>query len=415
MQLPQKSLLPSISMMTLGDMEERGPEEEKEGREEKTQESRDKVEAGGAGDIPLTPELVEEAEFEEANDDIDTSIETILQNEPHLPKDVGEINVQGHLRFDEEMPPDAETKDNTIFNALMYHIQYYGDHEDHVHHHKTRENKTLTFDTYSPNIDVTHYQTTMIFEDRHFKFQNTTRTFLVPFDENVPSVNAVNWTLQNMVDDNDILVVLKVVSLQSVLANGVGLHRKHCKGLLDKICKIERSGEKKHIKIIVEIRIGSVDFALARGIKDFDPTYLVMGTRGIKKAKLTNFLNEDTSLTKHFVDNGRVPVIVLNPLYETPTAATCEGADESYFTKRLTSFPSVYDPVHAVKLPDSGRTSRFLRIGKSMSRSASASSLSSNVLSPVSSNNELTPTISGNRALSPRRTLSPFRLFHSRH
>lgn len=287
------------------------------------------------------------------------------------------------------------------------------------------------FDTYSPNQDVSHYQMTIVHEDKHFHYRNTTRTFLVPYDDEKPSLDALGWTFTEMTADNDIVIVIKVVSLQHVMKYGVQNHRKDCQNLFKMVCKCN---ERRHkLKIVVEMRIGSVEYSLARGLKDFDPTFMVMGTRGIRKAKLTSFLNEDTSMTKHFLDDGWVPVIVLNPNYvqRSDNATAAPKPTKDTFRNLLTSYPSVYDPLvtgQTLEMERSvsgesgtssggGRTSRFLRIGRSMSRSSSINRHNNSndspggTLSPTTSN-ELSP----GRGLSPRRALSPFRLFHnSRH
>lgn len=388
-------------------------------------------------DIVLNEDILEAAQEEEANDDVDTSIEKILAaSEKSLPKDAGEINVSGHLRFDQEMPPDQETKNNTIHNALLYQLRDDDDENDHIHHKvhgkDTDKKKVLSFDTYTPHIDVTHYQTTMVHQDKHFDFNNHSRTFMVPYDAQKPSIDAIHWTMGDMIDDHDILVVIKVVSLQYIMKHGVQLHREHCKELFRNICHENKL--KKKLKIIVEVRIGSVDYAIARAFREFDPNFLVMGTKGIKKTKLTNFLSEDTSLTKHFLNNGRIPVVVVNPLYEeTEYACLPSDVNTKYFVNYLTSYPSVYDPLVGVQTLEmersasgdvsiangggngAGRTSRFLRISKSISRSSSVNSGSTNasgsMLSP-STSHDLSPVTSAGRTLSPRRTLSPFRLFH---
>ncbi|KAG0687822.1 hypothetical protein C6P40_001826 [Pichia californica] len=423
--LPQKTLLPSISSLTLDDDEDVGS-----------------AKYDGESDIQLTPERIEKVVEEEANDDASDSIQEVMNHENHLPKDFGEINVKGHLHFDDELPPDENTQNNTIYNAMLYQLndKHDRDHIHHHNHHHSHDNlnspsdinhtkKNLMFDTYNPNQDVSLYQMTIIHEDKHFQYQNTTRTFFVPYDDEKPSDDAITWTIGQMANDNDIIIILKVVSLQHIMKFGVQSHRKDCKILFKSICK--HNINKKKLKIIVEIRIGSIEYSLARGLKEFDPNFMVMGTHGIKKAKITSFLNEDTSMTKHFLDNSWIPVIVINPLYESIVENNQDSKFNKYsFKNKLTNYPSVYDPLngnHTLEMERShssesnglnstvGRTSRFLRIGRSMSRSSSINKHNNNPtptngtpLSPTTSNDR-----SPSRGLSPRRGLSPFRLFHS--
>lgn len=433
LKLPHQSLLPSISSITLDDDSTAINDKDLDDTDTKYD---------GESEIQLTPERIEKVVEEEANDDAADSIQEILNNNTHLPKDIGEINVKGHLHFDEEMPPDKKTQNNTMHNAMLYQLNDLNgkDHIHHHHYHQTQNNsndsnnvkskKTLMFDTYNPNQDVSLYQMTIIHEDKHFKYQNSTRSFLVPFDDDKPSINAINWTMSEMVNDNDIIIIINVISLQHVMKYGVQSHREDCKKLFNRICKFNIN--KKKLKIIVEIRIGSIEYSLARGLKDFDPTLMVMGTHGIKKTKITSFLNEDNSMTKHFLDNSWIPLIVINPLYENSINNLNAKIDKNLFKNLLTNYPSVYDPLngsHTLEMERSqssdntnssgNRTSRFLRIGRSMSRSSSLNKHSnpSSSLSPTTSNDR-SPSrgLSPNRTLSPRRGLSPFRLFHnSRH
>lgn len=403
-ELPHQTLLPSIGSVT-GEME-----------------------------IPLSPETVEEVQAEVTNENIGESIENILEasNEP-LPKDVGEINVCGHLRFDEEMPPDEETQTNTIFNALMYDIVEFPskgvdgrrggeeeEEEEEGHVLKKRNPpKSIVFDTCSTNLDISKFQTTLLSQHPDFRFSCHSRTLMVAFNDDPASVNALNWTVQEMCNDNDIVIILHVVPLNTVIKNGVGKHRDYCNKLLKRMRNLNTKN--RHIKLVVEIRIGAVEFTIARGFRDFDPNFLIMGTKGLKKTKLTSFLNDNTSLTKHFLDNGRMPVIVINPEY-IPSTATYTNINEKTFVDKLKSYsPDIERPGSSqrIKLERSSssssigggsRTPRFLRL---TSRSSSRTSLNSlGIATPASSTDTSPERPSNTRTSNRSRALSPFRFFH---
>lgn len=400
-QLPQQSMLPSISSITLDDSDTEFNEQEQP--------------------IIPKPETLEQIKEEESIDPSEAIAEILNEdNDNSLPKDVGEINVKGYLRFDEEMPPDEETQLNTECNARMYQLCD-STSKDGIHHLRRNQNHILSFDTYNPNLDASLYQMTIVHEHKQYHYKNTSRTFLVPLDNEKPSLDAITWTLGEMVNDNDIVVVIKIIPLQTVIKNGVQSHRSDCKELFNNVCKLNCNMKK--LKIIVEIRIGAVEYSLARALRDFDPTVLIMGTKGIKKTKLSNFLNEDTSVTKHFLDNGTLPVIIINPNYQPKdknkdTAKTADDGikySESSFSKQLMSYTSVYDPLNGAQAfamerstsgensVPRGRPTRFLKIGKTMTRSNSSSSINS------TASTDKSPS----RGLSPMRALSPFKLFHS--
>lgn len=348
-----------------------------------------------------------------------------------LPKDVGEINVRGHLRFDEEMPPDDETQMNTMFNALMYHMShdYYKQNEVEMDVKEGSISKdVIEFDTFSANLDVQTYHMTKIVQDAEYEFHNMSKTWLVPFDEEKPSLDALEWVFQELVAVNDTVVVVKIVSLQSILKFGVSEHRKNCNELFDKVEKIKNKVNGLVMKLILEVKIGAVNYMINKSIRDFDPIALVMGTKGIKKSKLTSFLKiDDQSTTKQFVERCRIPVIVVNPFYEMKPHSL--NNTESSIRERITSYPSVYDPenaVHTMEMermmssesstnnsvsgmgmgltPVSSRTSRFLRIGKSLSRGGSPSPSSPMTSASTSS---LSPTISTSKTRGTSSTRSP--------
>ncbi|CAI8506212.1 unnamed protein product [Pichia kudriavzevii] len=222
-----------------------------------------------------------------------------------------------------------------------------------------------------------------------------------------------------MCNDNDIVIILHVVPLNTVIKNGVGKHRDYCNKLLKRMRNLNTKN--RHIKLVVEIRIGAVEFTIARGFRDFDPNFLIMGTKGLKKTKLTSFLNDNTSLTKHFLDNGRMPVIVINPEY-IPSTATYTNINEKTFVDKLKSYsPDIERPGSSqrIKLERSSssssigggsRTPRFLRL---TSRSSSRTSLNSlGIATPASSTDTSPERPSNTRTSNRSRALSPFRFFH---
>lgn len=375
---------------------------------------------------------------EDDEDDEDEEQEELLDvRKPKLPKDVGEINVRGHLRFDEEMPPDEVTKNNTMFNALMYHMShsYYKQDEAEI---KQKQQKgtdienIIKFDTFSANLDVQTYHLTKIVQDKGYEYHNMSKTWLVPYDEEKPSEDAVEWTFEELADNNDTVVVVKVESLQSIMKIGISGHRKKSNELFKKVQQLKLTKTHKHIKLVTEVKIGAVDYMINKSIRDFDPIAIIMGTKGIKKATITSFLLDDTATTKQFLEHSRIPVIVINPSFERKEMF--ETKTEANILERLTSYPSVYNPhtgaetlqmerlisSDSISATSTGtsRTSRFLRIGKSLSRNTSPASQSPS-LHPTHSNDlrsiksgESSDTLSPIRSNSSlRRALSPFRMF----
>ncbi|ODV86215.1 hypothetical protein CANARDRAFT_27467 [[Candida] arabinofermentans NRRL YB-2248] len=262
-------------------------------------------------------------------------------------------------------------------------------------------NKGVSFDNLSNELDFEKLQFTLTTKHQFFKFDRTSRVFMCGYDDHECSLTALKWAIDEMLNDGDTIVCLRVLTKETVMATNSGdkLKRDGAK-ILESIAKLNTQDKK--IKIVLEFKVGRVPEMITLAIKEFEPVVLIVGTRGEKKSGFKAMISSK-SMSKYCLQYARVPVVVVNPSYQPEyhdmAWRSSSAVDENTFKGKLTNFDTTtltsdsVDSTAAV-----ARRPRFMRVGSSSSTKRESSS--DNTLSP-----------SRSRGFSPARALSPFRMF----
>ncbi|KAF9169916.1 hypothetical protein BGX21_009595 [Mortierella sp. AD011] len=169
------------------------------------------------------------------------------------------------------------------------------------------------FDTLSGK-DTSEYAFTLQSKTENWKRTKRTRTFLVGIDMNNYSAHALQWVVENMVEDGDEIVALWVVPMELRDSWYKGNHRGRESAARSEATKItnsirERNVAGKEISITVEIVVGIVRDTFQHMIKVYDPDMLVVGSRG--RSNVKGFLSG--SVSRFCLNHCHVPVIVVRP------------------------------------------------------------------------------------------------------
>jgi len=124
----------------------------------------------------------------------------------------------------------------------------------------------VSFDTFD-NRDATDFSLTLSRKHREYKYTKRSRTFLCGTDTNEYSDTALEWLIDELVDDDDEVVCLRVVERDSKEAKewaGGGSGREgrekgykaEAERMLGKIQ--EKNTEDKAINLVLEFSIGKV-------------------------------------------------------------------------------------------------------------------------------------------------------------
>ncbi|KAG1438299.1 hypothetical protein G6F56_012697 [Rhizopus delemar] len=162
--------------------------------------------------------------------------------------------------------------------------------------------RVVSFDTMT-NKDLPDYSFTLRAKSPGYRYKRQSRTFMVATDLENYSESALNWTIDSMMEEGDELVVLRVVTIEMKNKKKDGLlqfeervSREKAEGIMQKI-----------VSVVIEFVIGKVQDTIQRMIPMYQPSLLIVGTRGLSEFK--GMLSG--SVSKYCLQNSPVPVTVV--------------------------------------------------------------------------------------------------------
>ncbi|KIV89688.1 hypothetical protein PV10_07067 [Exophiala mesophila] len=171
----------------------------------------------------------------------------------------------------------------------------------------------ISFDTFE-NRDAASEAFTLNYKHRDYTATSRSRTFLCGTDAKDYSEYALEWMLDELVDDGDEIVCLRVIEKDAKTAvdrtYDRGKYRHEAQKLLDSVIK-KNSSEEKAISIIMELAVGKVQEIFQQMIQLYEPAALVVGTRGRNLGGMQGLL--PGSVSKYCLQHSPVPVIVVRP------------------------------------------------------------------------------------------------------
>lgn len=172
----------------------------------------------------------------------------------------------------------------------------------------------MSFDTFDKPADfIEESSFTLIAKHKDYEYTKRSRTFLCGFDENEYSVYALQWLINELVDDGDEIVCLRVVEKEDAIAGDrsveSGRYRTEAEAAMRDIQS--RNHDNKAINLILEFSIGKVNKVIDDMINLYEPAILVVGTRGKSLGGFQGLL--PGSVSKYCLQHSPVPVIVVRP------------------------------------------------------------------------------------------------------
>lgn len=174
---------------------------------------------------------------------------------------------------------------------------------------------SVSFDTFN-NKEASDFSLTLNRKHRDYEYTKRSRTFLCGTDTNDYSDTALEWLIDEIVDDGDEVVCLRVVEKDSREAlkwsGGLGEkgYRREAERFLERIEK--KNTEDRAISLILEFSIGKIQETIQQMIKIYEPAILVVGTRGRSLTGYQGLLSSG-SVSKYCLQYSPVPVIVVRP------------------------------------------------------------------------------------------------------
>ena len=121
----------------------------------------------------------------------------------------------------------------------------------------------MSFDTFN-NSSVTDQEFTLVCKHNGYTYGRHQRVFLVAIDQNAYSEHALKWLIEDMVEDGDEVICLRVVETDPKTKEGatsaqMATYKEDAKELLRQIQKKNDAADKKAVSIVMEFAVGSVE------------------------------------------------------------------------------------------------------------------------------------------------------------
>ncbi|KAF5000726.1 hypothetical protein FGRMN_1567 [Fusarium graminum] len=145
---------------------------------------------------------------------------------------------------------------------------------------------------------------------RHKGYQarRRSRCFMVGVDEHAYSDYALQWLLEELVDDGDEVVCVRVVEKEM---RSDKQYRDDAQAVMRGI--LDRNGNNRAINIVLEYAVGKLHTTFQVLIQMYQPAMLIVGTRGRTLGGLQGLVNTRNSFSKYCLQYSPVPVIVVRP------------------------------------------------------------------------------------------------------
>jgi nucleotide-binding universal stress UspA family protein len=190
----------------------------------------------------------------------------------------------------------------------------------------------VSFDTFD-NRDATDFSLTLNYKHKDFQYTRRSRTFLCGTDDKDYSEFALEWLIDELLDDGDEIVCLRVVEKDSKIASDASIeklkYREEAQRLLEKVIEKNMQDEKA-ISLVMELAVGKVQDVFKRMVKFlyllvfkstesdsifkiqiYEPSILIVGTRGRSLGGVQGLL--PGSVSKWCLQSSPIPVIVVRP------------------------------------------------------------------------------------------------------
>ena len=124
----------------------------------------------------------------------------------------------------------------------------------------------VSFNTFD-NPDAADFSLTLNYKHKGYQCTRRSRTFLCGIDQNDYSDFALEWLIDELVDDGDEIVCLRAVEKDSTIANDSGIetgrYRKEAEKLFKQVIH-KNSQDEKAVSLVLELAVGKIQDIIQR-------------------------------------------------------------------------------------------------------------------------------------------------------
>ncbi|KAI7899512.1 uncharacterized protein BX663DRAFT_554918 [Cokeromyces recurvatus] len=272
----------------------------------------------------------------------------------------------------------------------------------------------VSFDTMTDQ-DQPDFSFTLRGKTQGYQRTRRSRTFMVATDLENYSDYALDWAIENVMDHGDEIIVLRVLTIDmSDNRPNVKAMLRHeelqSKEIANTVMKriMAAGNEDMKISAVIEFVIGKVQETIQNMISIYQPSMLIVGTRGMSELK-GMFIN---SISRYCLQHSPVPVVIVQPeervkkQHQKKTTknrlsgmfrsiSNHSGSSDSSSTESSSSSSDDDDEVSKLQKKVHNKLSVFEKMGR-RSRSLSPAK-------PSSTTKTMTTTTSGTSSIPSRR------------
>ncbi|PON23802.1 hypothetical protein TGAM01_v207449 [Trichoderma gamsii] len=175
----------------------------------------------------------------------------------------------------------------------------------------TRFERHVGFDNVPIGESSKKVPSSVVLTVKHNGYQprRRSRTFMVGIDENPYSEYAVQWLLDELVDDGDEIICVRVIEKDMRLTEKS--YYTDAQQVMDSI--MAKNGSNRAVAFILEYAVGKLHSTFQSLIQLYQPAMLIVGTRGRSLGGLQGLVNNRNSFSKYCLQYSPVPVVVVRP------------------------------------------------------------------------------------------------------
>lgn len=131
----------------------------------------------------------------------------------------------------------------------------------------------VSFDNFAGGEPTENNTIALTLNEKHTGYQHNrrSRTFMVGVDENAYSDYALQWMLDEMIDDGDEIICLRVVEKDSKISNDKSVSQKHYLKEARRLMKDiqAKNAEQRAISIVLEFAVGKLHVTFQKMVSYF--------------------------------------------------------------------------------------------------------------------------------------------------
>lgn len=168
-----------------------------------------------------------------------------------------------------------------------------------------------------PDADDTNsgaFSFTLQVKSRGYLRTKNTRTFMCAVDNNSHSERALEWLMENLVEDGDEIVAVRILDGEADTIDQEDA-REEARELMASIVELNEEAEDRKISIVVEFVAGKITSTILTIIHVYRPDSLTVGTRGKSVNKFKKMLGNTYMghVSRDILISSPVPVVVVRP------------------------------------------------------------------------------------------------------